>query len=123
MIGPRECASKHLLVVIPQEKSLITCQNGQLNFFHNTATVLLTSIMLLSLQKARARLRVLNQSRTLDDATKQKIRPILKAEFMSSEESVTEEIQTDRDHSSGSDVEEVHPSRQRKTLIKHKLPW
>ena len=42
---------------------------------------------------------------------------------MSSEESVTEEVQTDRDHSSGSDVEEVHPSRQRKTLIKHKLPW
>ena len=54
------------------------------------------------LQKARARLRGLNQSKSLDDATKEKIRPVLKAEFMSSEESVTEEVPTDQEHSSGS---------------------
>lgn len=77
----------------------------------------------MKLQKARARLRVLNQSTTLDDATKQKIRPVLKAEFMSSEESVIEEIPTDQEHSSGSDIEESRPLRQRKTLAKHKLPW
>ena len=67
---------------------------------------------------------MLNQSKTLDDATKEKIRPVLKAEFMSSEESVNEEIPTDQEHSSsGSDTEEVCPSRGRKKLMKHKLPW
>ena len=75
------------------------------------------------MQKARARLRVLNLSKTLDDGTKEKIRPVLKAEFMSSEESVTEEVATDQEHSSESDTGEVCPSRGRKKLIKHKLPW
>ena len=75
------------------------------------------------MQKARARLRVLNLSKTLDDGTKEKIGPVLKAEFMSSEESVTEEVATDQEHSSESDTGEVRPSRGRIKLIKYKFPW
>ena len=74
------------------------------------------------LQKAHALLRVLNQSKSLDDATKERIRPVLKAEFMSSEESVTKEVPTDQEHSSESDTEEVRPSRGKKKLVKHKIP-
>ena len=46
--------------------------------------------ILLYIQKAHARLRALNQSKTLDDTTKERIRQVLKAEFMSSEESAAE---------------------------------
>ena len=38
------------------------------------------------------------------------IRPELKVEFMSSEESVTEEVATDQKHSSESDTGEIYPS-------------
>ena len=41
---------------------------------------------------------------------------------MSSEESVIEETPIE-EHSNGSNVEEVHSSRVRKKLIKHKLSW
>ena len=67
------------------------------------------------MQKARARLRVLNLSKTLDDGTKEKIRPVLKAEFMSLEESVTEEVATDQERSSESDTAEVRLSQGRKS--------
>ena len=59
-------------------------------------------------------------SKALNDATKQKIQPVLKAEFMSSEELIIEETPDDKEHSSGSDIEEVCPSRGKKSLINTK---
>ena len=85
------------------------------------AWILLSTIF--TIQKAHARLRVLNQSKTLDDATKERIRPVLKAEFMSSEESSNENPSVEQEgSSSGSDTEQ-QLSRGKKKLIKHKLPW
>ena len=75
------------------------------------------------IQKAHARLRALNQSKTLDDATKERIRPVLKAEFMSSEESGTEHPSIEQEASSGGSDTEQPPSRGKKRLIRHKLPW
>lgn len=78
-------------------------------------------------QKAKARLRVLRQSTTLDEASKKKIEPVLQAKYMSSEESLVEDSTDsddnadDRDHSSDSDKE--HPKTGKKRLLKHKLPW
>ena len=65
-------------------------------------------------------MRVLNLSKNIDDATKQKVEPVLKADFMSSEESQYEEC--DIDGSSGSDLEDAPPRREKK-LIKHKVSW
>ena len=72
------------------------------------------------MQKARARLRVLNLSKNIDDATKQKVEPVLKADFMSSEESQYEEC--DIQGSSDSELEDA-PPRRKKKLIKHRVPW
>ena len=74
---------------------------------------------MLLLQKAHARLRVLNLSKNIDDAT-EKVEPVLKADFMSSEESQYEK--RDIDGSSGSDLEDAPPRREKK-LIKHKVSW
>ena len=46
---------------------------------------------------------------------------MLKAEFMSSDESVRQD--SDGSVSSGSDRDERHPPVKKKRLIKHKLPW
>ena len=65
-------------------------------------------------------MRALNQSKTLDDATKERVWPVLKAEYMSSSgknPSVEQEAS-----SSGSDTEQP-PVRGKKKLIKHKLLW
>ena len=64
-------------------------------------------------------------SSTIDEATKQKVEPVLKAEYMSSEESVMED--TDG-HASGSSSESDGDSvcdkqKSHKRLIKHTLPW
>ena len=65
-------------------------------------------------------------SSTIDEATKQKVEPVLKAEYMSSEESVMED--TDG-HASGSSSSESDgdsvrdKQKSHKRLIKHTLPW
>ena len=63
-------------------------------------------------------------STTLDDLAKQKIRLVLKPEFMSSEESVVEDTATENNSSDDSDgpSEPTHAHKKKK-LIKHKLPW
>ena len=62
-------------------------------------------------------MRVLNLSKNIDDATKQKVEPVLKVDFMSSEESQYEECDKD-----GSDLED-QPPKCKKKLIKHRIPW
>ena len=62
-------------------------------------------------------LRVLNQSKTSDDATQERIKPLLKAEFMSSEEPSTENPSVEQEgSSSGSDTEQ-QPSRGKNKLM------
>lgn len=80
--------------------------------------------ILLYIQKAHARLRALNQLKTLDDTTKERIRQVLKAEFMSSEESAAENTSVEQASSSESDSEQPSAAaRGKKKLIRHKLPW
>jgi len=80
------------------------------------------------LQKAKARLRVLNLSSGLDDARKEQIKPVLQAKYMSSEESLVEDSSEDEDrddHSgSGSDTAENTRSKSgKKKLVRHTLEW
>lgn len=80
------------------------------------------------LQKAHARLRALNLSTTLSGDDKEKIRPVLKADFMSSDESDANNItrsQPDAGASSESDGEgeRPDPEQRKKKLIRHRLPW
>ena len=56
-------------------------------------------------QKAHARLRALNQSRTLDEPTKEKIRPVLNADYMSSDDSEIGVAVTHGEQSSDSENE------------------
>lgn len=86
----------------------------------------------ITLQKAKARLRVLRQSTTLDEAAKKKIEPVLQRKYMSSEESLIEDSSEDNqddqvDHDHSSDSERQREREQSKTgknrLIRHKLPW
>ena len=49
------------------------------------------------LQKAHAHLRVLNQSQILDDVLKEKVQPVLTADFMSSDESNAKDLSTEQD--------------------------
>ncbi len=87
------------------------------------------SFKLILLQKAHARLRVLNLSTTLSSSDKEKIRPVLKADFMSSDESDsgvnnTARSRPDLEESSDSDDDSLQPAGpQRKQLIRHPLPW
>ena len=86
-------------------------------FIHNI------SYRLFILQKAHARARVLNQSTTIDDSTKKKVLPVLRAEFMSSEESLLEDTNSESAHSDNSEDHEQPHSNDRKRLMRHKLPW
>ena len=74
-------------------------------------------------QKAKSRLRVLRQSTTIDEGTKRKVEPLLKAQFMSSDESA---IESDAAHShpdSSDSEKDSEATGCRKKLIRHKLPW
>jgi len=64
------------------------------------------------------------KSTTLDEESKKKIKPVLNAKFMSSEESAVEtDGSGDADHDS-SDSERVSGCiHKKKKLIQHKLPW
>ena len=78
------------------------------------------------MQKAHARLRALNLSTTLSDSDKEKIQPVLKASFMSSDESdsdINNTVRSQPGESSDSDDDNLQPGLQRKRLIKHQLPW
>ena len=65
----------------------------------------------------------MQNSSTIEEAAKQKYEEVLKADFMSLDESVRQD--SDDNASSGSDREESsrHPPAKKKRLIKHKLPW
>ena len=73
------------------------------------------------LQKAKAHLCVLRQSTTLDNEAKQRIEPVPKASFMSSDESMVED--SDNSNSGSNSEEDEDKSSTAKTLIRHKLPW
>ena len=78
------------------------------------------------MQKAHGRLRALNLSNTLTTEEKDKIRPLLKAEYMSSDESDAEmerredEVDSSDDGSVNNHQEE---QQRRKKLIRHRLTW
>ena len=86
-------------------------------FIHNI------SYRLFILQKAHARARVLIQSTTIDDSTKKKVLPVLRAEFMSSKESLLEDTNSESAHSDNSEDHEQPHSNGRKRLMHHKLSW
>ena len=92
---------------------------------HNVSNIIIGRKLYFILQKAHARLRALNQSQTLDDAMKEKIRPVLTADFMSSEESNAEDLPAEENPASSdeSDQEVLVTARKRKSLTKHKVPW
>ena len=66
-------------------------------------------------QKAHARLCALKKSTSINDETKEKIAPLLTADYMSSEESAYVD-------SSNSEDDEAE-QRRKKRLIRHPLPW
>ena len=51
-------------------------------------------------------LRALNQSQTLDDAMKEKVCPVLTADFMSSEESNAEDLLAEQDPASSDESDQ-----------------
>ena len=68
-------------------------------------------------------LRILNLSKNIDEATKKKVDPILKADYMSSsEDSELEDVTVEQGQSSGSELGDIEPIKN-KRLIKHKPPW
>lgn len=75
-----------------------------------------------TLQKAHARLRALNLSKTLDEPTKEKIRPVFIADYMSSDESDVDVAATQVEESSDSE-NETTTSVGKKRLRRHRLPW
>ena len=75
-------------------------------------------ILVLFSEWSHARLRALyHKSQTLDDATKEKVRPILTVHFMSSEESNAEDVPTEQDPvlSHESDQEQSATSKRKNT--------
>ena len=74
------------------------------------------------MQKAHARLKALNLSTTLTAEEKERIRPVLTVEFMSSDES-DEEVGSQVAESSESDCENPEQAPRKKQLVRHRLPW
>ena len=63
-------------------------------------------------------------STTIDEARKKEISSVLRADFMSSEDSEYEDVTTPRDgDSSGSELEDTMSSKKKKRLVKHKPRW
>jgi len=78
------------------------------------------SCLIVTFQKAKARLQVLRQSTTLDETAKKRIESVLQAKYMLSEESLVEDSSDnndsdDRGHSSDSDRE--HSKAGKKSLL------
>ena len=63
----------------------------------------------------------MRKSITIDEASKLKFATVLKAEFMSSDESIVEDLNSSE--GSGSDTDERTPPTKKKRLVKHKFPW
>ena len=59
------------------------------------------------------------------DTIKKKVEPVLKAEYMSFEESVMEDAEEGSSSSSGEDVttKDVEVRKCQKHLVKHQIPW
>jgi len=85
-----------------------------------------------SLQKAHARQKALNLSKSIDTERKEEIRAVLTADFMSSDESEVDAPSTEHQDSSssedaaddGADDAEQHSQQSvKKKLIRKKLPW
>ena len=74
------------------------------------------------MQKAHARLKALNLSTTLTAEEKERIRPVLTVEFMSSDE-LDEEVGSQVAESSESDCENPEQAPRKKQLVRHRLPW
>ena len=63
-------------------------------------------------------------STTIDEARKKEISSVLRADFMSLEDSEYEDVTTPRDgDSSGSELEDSTSSKKKKRLVKHKPRW
>ena len=107
-----------------ERKRLLQRQLGgdKENIMYNTFYYLFNHNTLL--QKAHARLKALNLSTTLTAEEKERIRPVLTVEFMSSDES-DEEVGSQVAESSESDCENPEPEQapRKKQLVRHRLPW
>ena len=77
----------------------------------------------LFLQKSHARRKALVASRSIDDDTKKKVMEVLKPEFMSSEDSATENEEENESGSDESDNETPRRKQGKKKLIRHTLSW
>ena len=75
------------------------------------------------LQKSHARRKALVASRSIDDDTKKKVMEVLKPEFMSSEDSATENEEENESGSDESDNETPRRKQGKKKLIRHTLSW
>ena len=75
--------------------------------------------MICNPQKAHARLRVLNLSKTLDEPTKEKIRSVLNADYMSSDESEVDVLARQEE---SSDSENETASVGKKNFIDNGFP-
>ena len=77
-------------------------------------------------QKAHARLKALNLSQTIDSQRKDQIQEVLKAEYMSSDESDADSVPTNdtgRESSGSEDDASEQIVKCKKKLIRRKLPW
>lgn len=78
------------------------------------------------LQKSHSRIRTLEGSKSISEEVKKKVMEVLKPEFMSSEDSATDEEVDGAGGDSGSGSEGDEPPKRkhaRKKLIRHKLTW
>ena len=62
-------------------------------------------------------------SKTLDEPTKEKIRPVLNADYMSSDESEVDVAATQSRAEDSSDSQSEATSVGKKRLCRHRLPW
>ncbi|XP_065894554.1 uncharacterized protein [Dysidea avara] len=72
--------------------------------------------------KAHARLKALNLSKSIDAERKEEIRAVLTVDFMSSDESEVDSVSTEHPDSSGSEDDREQQSSKKK-LIRKKLSW
>ena len=85
------------------------CHNVSLQFIFAHSYIVI-------LQKAHSRLRALQGSTSINEETKKKVCEVLKAEFMSSEDSVTEDEEASNSNAnarSGSESDEEGPRRKK----------
>ena len=76
-------------------------------------------------QKAHTRQRILEKSKSINEETKSRVFEVLKPEFMSSEDSTTDEEETNDTIESDSDDETTRGTltQPKKKLIRHRIKW